>query len=629
MIALINYYGKFLAKITSIVFYFIKLICSKMLKQSSALFSFLVMVLLVLVAYLSTPPAFANSATTGVLEPLYCDPYTTTGYDIPCTFANGTTICTGTAFCWQPLVDAKNAHPGVPFFAILNANNGPPTTFSSGYANGIGNLTKTGIMVLGYIDTVNCTVTLSTAESQIDTWKSYKTHGLSGIFFDDMNNTSGCEGYYTTLTNYTEATDGMKWSFGNPGTSTLKSYVGTVDKINIFENVGGTGIPKIADLQTGTFSAYGNDHDLGIDKSNFSFLVYDQCSLPGIQALGNRSNFVSLMYFTDAGYANSANQCPNNGGDANPWDRISSYLSTLVSRLDKPSALVTINAQDSLGNPLLALQVNMSQNGNIIPGGYTPFAYNGTTGVSYFFKPLNNTGCDFTKWQDTGSTTANRTITVGSTNTSYTAIYTCPGIATNNIQSMSGTVSSSPYHLTLSNFNVGNATNRTLVVGVSANNANVASITFGGTALTHKVSSFRNDDAEFWYLVNPSGTGNIVVTMSGSTSAVVGAYAFSGVDTTNPLPTARANNVTTATNVPTISISTQFSKSKVLDLPAIYGGEILSSPSCGKHWNLNLPDAISGASSSRNVPSPKTITCSWIATSSDLWDDVAVEVKPQ
>ena len=126
-------------------------------------------------------------------------------------------------------------------------------------------------------------------------------------------------------------------------------------------------------------------------------------------------------------------------------------------------------------------------------------------------------------------------------------------IVLNGKQTTTSTVSSS--QITLSNFNVGTGSNRVLVVGVEANNNFVNSITFGGVQLTNAVSSFTNNDAEFWYLKNPSGTANIVATMSGPTAVVVGAYSFSGVDQTNPLPTT-ATNHNTAVSSPTISITT-------------------------------------------------------------------------
>ena len=190
-----------------------------------------------------------------------------------------------------------------------------------------------------------------------------------------------------------------------------------------------------------------------------------------------------------------------------------------------------------------------------------------------------------------------------------------------NVQSTSRTVSLPPYQATLPSFNVGSGSNRLLMVGVSANNNNVLSITFEGVQLTRAVSSFNNNDAEFWYLVNPTGTGDIVVTFAGPTAAVVGAYSFSGVSQSSPIPTA-ATNHNTAAGSPSVSISTQYPNSWVLDLPSIYG-----SPSCTQQWDANMPGAITGASSSTIAGSPGQVSCGWTASNGgDLWDDVAIEL---
>ncbi len=183
---------------------------------------------------------------------------------------------------------------------------------------------------------------------------------------------------------------------------------------------------------------------------------------------------------------------------------------------------------------------------------------------------------------------------------------TSSGIALNNVQSTSGTVSASN-QITLSNFNAGTGNNNILVVGVSANNNNAASVTFNGVQLTQAVLSFSNNDAELWYLKNPTGTGN-------------------GVDQTSPILTTTTNHNTTPSS-PSISITTKSSNSLVLDLPSIYGGSTLGSSTCAQQWDVNIQNAITGASSSVKTSSPAAVTCKWTASSSDLWDDVAVELK--
>src|SRR5205085_650807 len=193
------------------------------------------------------------------------------------------------------------------------------------------------------------------------------------------------------------------------------------------------------------------------------------------------------------------------------------------------------------------------------------------------------------------------------------AFATTNSIVLNGVQSTSGTVSSSPYQITLSNFNAGTGSDRLLVVGVEANNNFVSSVTFGGVQLTQSAHSFANNDVEFWYLKNPTGTANIVVTMRGSTSVVVGAYSFSDVDQTNPIPTSATNQNTIASS-PTVSITTAYPNSWVIDSPSIYGGVTLGSPTCTQRWDTNIPSAITGASSSTSPASPGLVTCKWTAS---------------
>jgi len=184
-----------------------------------------------------------------------------------------------------------------------------------------------------------------------------------------------------------------------------------------------------------------------------------------------------------------------------------------------------------------------------------------------------------------------------------------------------------PYEITIPNFNAGAGSNRLLIVGVEANNHNAISVSFGGAQLSRAVWSFHNNDAEFWYLVSPSGAGDIVVTLAGPTSAVVGAYSFSGVDQANPIPTTALGH-NTSPDSPAISIVTKYPNSWVIDSPSMYGGVTLGGPTCAQEWDVNVPYEITGASSSTVRASPSSVTCSWAASGGgDLWDNVAIEVK--
>ncbi|HXU96233.1 MAG TPA: hypothetical protein VFP45_07350, partial [Candidatus Nitrosotalea sp.] len=79
---------------------------------------------------------------------------------------------------------------------------------------------------------------------------------------------------------------------------------------------------------------------------------------------------------------------------------------------------------------------------------------------------------------------------------------------------------------------------------------------------------------------------------------------------------------------PTVSITTQYPNSMVLDLPSIYGSVTLGSPTCTQQWDVNIASAITGASSSTVKASAGLTTCNWTASGSgELWDDAAIEIK--
>ncbi|MGI0058247.1 MAG: spherulation-specific family 4 protein, partial [Nitrosotalea sp.] len=186
----------------------------------------------------------------------------------------------------------------------------------------------------------------------------------------------------------------------------------------------------------------------------------------------------------------------------------------------------------------------------------------------------------------------------------------------------------SPFKITMYKFSPGNGSNRLLVVGVSASSKSATSVKFGTASLTQAVSSFHHNDAEFWYLKNPSSTpADLVVTMSGTTPFAVGTYSFSGVDQAIPIATTNSTNNTSSSS-PKIAITTLYANSTVLDLPSIYGGVTLGSPTCTQQWDMNIPSGITGASSNKTQTTPGKVTCAWTASGSgDLWDDVAVEIK--
>ena len=79
-------------------------------------------------------------------------------------------------------------------------------------------------------------VSLSKVESQVSSYK--KWYAVNRIFFfDGMAYVTGSERYYSTLNSYVKSL-GMTYTMGNPGTTTLKSSIGTLDSIVSYESSG-------------------------------------------------------------------------------------------------------------------------------------------------------------------------------------------------------------------------------------------------------------------------------------------------------------------------------------------------------------------------------------------------------
>jgi hypothetical protein len=476
---------------------------------------------------------------------------------------------------WTTVAQAAQAYPNVPIVVIVNPDSGPGSSESSTFLSGIQSLQAAGVTVIGYVWSDYAGASLSSLESQISQWKSW--YNVNGIFFDGMSNSASTSSYYASLNSYVMS-DGMTYTMGNPGTSVPDSMLGIFTTTNIYEN---PGYPTIADI---TYAGY--------PTSEVSLMAYDVTYSASF--VTSAASLVGYMYI-------------DNQGGSNPYATLSSYFTETVQALALLDGSTTTSTSSTSSTS-------------------TTHTTTTTSTTSTTSSTTHSTTTSTTSKSSTSTTT---TTTSSTPTTTTTTTSTSPsqgsGIALTNKASTSGTVSSSPYQITLANFNSGSGSNSLLVVGVSANNENVASVTFGGTSLRSAVGSFNNNDAEFWYLANPSGTGNIVVTMEGSTSAVVGAYALSGVDVADPIPTtAAASN--TASSSPSITIATQYPDSWVLDLPSIWGGSSLGSATCTQQWNTDLSGSITGASSSHVTTSPGSVSCSWKASPADLWDDVAIEV---
>src|SRR3989449_7840517 len=409
---------------------------------------------------------------------------------------------------WQPLIAAKQAHPRVPIIAMINPSSGPGTSYDSNFNAGINNLRAAGIIVLGYIGTKYCAMTLSTAEGQIDTYHSF--YKLDGFLFDEMKNTSGCESYYSTLTNYAKSTYGDTLIIGNPGTSTIQSYVGTVDNIIIYES---QGLPSISTLQSRTF---------GLAKSGFCFDAYGISTLDPTYA-AQASQYVGCMQITD-------------DSGSNPYDTLPSYLSSEIAALDtgSSSALpsILINPTTGPAGSTIAVSGNSFLSNSAVTVSYDSAAVTTNPGAittdssgsftATFTEPAPSTGSHTVIAKDPASGLASPHFTVTST-TPPTTPPTTISLTVNSVD-LSGNSFTGQW------VQLNDSSGNTIATGFTPATFSVTS----GSQYTVFAANFQNVVFNHWSDGNTNPSRAITPTQSTTLTAY---YSTSSTTTPPPSPT--------------------------------------------------------------------------------------------
>jgi hypothetical protein len=326
-------------------------------------------------------PASASTQTqTGLIVPLYAYP---------------------TSATWPALILAKEAYPNVPMIAVVDpTSTGPGSSSDPNYVSGIKSLQAAGITVVGYIDTAYGAESLSTVESWTADYVNW--YHVNGIFFDCMSNDNGYQSYYSSATDYANSL-GLGLTVGNPGTSTLSSYVGTVNVMVIYEN---PGYPTASTVQSAA---------MGDSASNFAVMAYD-VSTPTQSYLSSLTPYVSWMYFTS-------------GSGSDPYDVLPSFLDSMLSMMSSMdstatsgSLQLTVDSENTLGNAVTGYSTALlSSSGSSLGTGFTPSTYTLSSGVSYEIEASSYGPCTFDEWSN-GATTDPTPITITSSTTIY-AIY--------------------------------------------------------------------------------------------------------------------------------------------------------------------------------------------------------------
>jgi Spherulation-specific family 4 len=338
-----------------------------------------------------------HKANTGILVPFYLNPFSS---------ATGLNEL-------HSLMNLSREYPLVPIVAVVNPNNGQGD-YSSDAANTIGNFTSSSITVLGYVWTAygnQSQVNSTLIEHEIDHYHEwYANKGLAGIFFDGMSNKPGNESYYSMLTDYAKQNDSFTHVFGNPGTHTLPSYIGTVDTMNIFESG-----PTI-DLNS-SFVQQPDNWSLGYYKGNFSAILYGQASMLNQSTIDKMSVYLGYMYVTNASQS------------GNHFNYTSPYIATLAQDLNHSS--VSLNIKSDLLNGTSIPKIydviysGAYSNNDEAMNVTSPYNFNASEGWTYVVKAENSSGAyKFSRWS-TGS--SNPILTVTPTqDMNLTAYYSAP-----------------------------------------------------------------------------------------------------------------------------------------------------------------------------------------------------------
>jgi hypothetical protein len=216
---------------------------------------------------------------------------------------------------WQKVIDEKTKHPSVPIVAAFNPSSGPGNNKDPTIASWVNKLKQAGVIAIGYTYDDYGARSLAALKADADKYKNW--YNADGLFIDEFTNKAGFENHYSSVTAYAKSI-GMKMTMGNPGTDVPRSYIGTVDVINITE---GKGYMPMSWLQYCIGCSSSGWHHLE-DKRNFAYIRYDISTL-NTTFETESAKWVGLLYI-------------HTGNDSNGrWFTVPPYFGTLVSTLDR------------------------------------------------------------------------------------------------------------------------------------------------------------------------------------------------------------------------------------------------------------------------------------------------------
>lgn len=205
--------------------------------------------------------------------------------------------------------DLANLAANNPITAIMNPSNGPNLTVDPNYATAASNLVAAGGSVVGYVYSSYGNRDIALVKADIATYIALYPQ-VTGFFIDEMSNLAGNVAYYQELHDYIKSLSSSYTIIGNPGATTLESYIPTADVIVTFEGSGASYANYVPDAWMANY-----------DASHFSHLVYGVAN--SAAALAAEQHALTTgggnIYITNDTYI------PGNASAPNPWDTLSSY----------------------------------------------------------------------------------------------------------------------------------------------------------------------------------------------------------------------------------------------------------------------------------------------------------------
>lgn len=199
--------------------------------------------------------------------------------------------------------------------AIINPNSGPASSPDSSYTTYMTKLKNAGVEMIGYVYTSYGARSIADVKKDIDTYAS-KYPLLTGIFFDEVSDSSSEVSFYTQAYNYVMQ-KGYKHSILNPGVQPAEGYVGISTSIVIFEDAS-------SKLSSKSFSSFvtcaSNSAEKSTYKYKFAAIAHTTSSSSAASALSTMQNKgIGLVYVTDG----AAGCCT--------YNELVSYYSSMVS----------------------------------------------------------------------------------------------------------------------------------------------------------------------------------------------------------------------------------------------------------------------------------------------------------